>query len=180
MSDYREEIESRRGGLKQLLSKIPGFKGYIEQEDRRTADKILRETVANRYNELLDWLFAIQREYVDQGDLEIQDDLESVGVKLRTFIDRIRRASYGYSSFFDAMNIDQERLDELYEYDNALLDGVEQFKEILGALEEAEEEEVMQRRVKELDRLARKTVQWADRRKEVILGDSEIEEEENT
>lgn len=178
MSDYREEIESQRGGLKRLLSKIPGFKGYIEHEDRRTADKILRETVANRYNELLDWLFAIQREYVDQGDLEIQDELESVGVKLRTFIDRIRRASYGYSGFFDAMKIDQDRLDELYEYDNALLDGVERLKEVLEALEEAEEEEERVRRVKELDKLARKVVQWADRRKEVILGDSE--EGENT
>jgi len=177
MSDYREEIESQRGGLKQLMSKVPGFKGYIEHEDRRTADKMLREEIANRYNELLDWLFAIQRELVDEGKLEIQDDLESVGVKLRTFIDRIRRAEYGYSSFFSALKIDQDRLDALYEYDNALLDGVEKFKETLQALEDAVEEEEMMRRVKELDKLARKAVQRGDRRKEVIVGDSEEEAE---
>ncbi len=177
MSDYREEIESQRGGLKRLLSKVPGFRGYIEHEDRRTADKIMRETVADRYNELLDWLFAIQREFVDQGMLEIQDDLESVGVKLRTFIDRIRRATYGYSSFFSAIKIDPERLDELYEYDNALLDGVAKFEEILEGLESAEEEEEIYRRIKELDKLARKAVQWADRRKEVIVRDSDEEED---
>lgn len=173
MNDYRKEIESQRGGVKRLLSQVPGFKGYIEKEDRRSADKVLRETIANRYNELLDWLFAIQRECVDEGMLEIQDDLESVGVKLRTFIDRIRRASYGYAGFFSAMKVDQERLDELYEYDNALLDGVEEFKEVLQALEDAEGEEEMERRVKELDKLARKAIQRGDRRKEVIIGDSE-------
>lgn len=176
MNDYREEIDTQRSGLKQLLSKVPGFEGYIEQEDRRTADKVLRETIADRYNELLDWLFAIQREFVDEGRLEIQDDLESVGVKLRTFIDRIRRANYGYSSFFSALKIDTGRLDELYEYDNALLNGVEKFKEVLQALEDAEGEEAMKERVKELDKLARKAIRRADRRKEVILGDSEEEE----
>lgn len=178
MSDYREEIQSERGGLKRLLSKVPGFQGYIEHEDRRTADKMMRETVADRYNELLDWLFAIQREFVDEGKLEIQDDLESVGVKLRTFIDRMRRATYGYSSFFSAVKIDTDRLDELYEYDNALLDGVAQFEEILEGLESAEEEEEVYQRIKELDKLARKAVQWADRRKEVIVGDSEEEEDQ--
>ncbi len=177
MKDYREEIESQRGGLKRLLTQVPGFKGYIEKEDRRSADKVLRETIANRYNELLDWLFAIQRECVDEGMIEIQDDLESVGVKLRTFIDRIRRASYGYAGFFSAMKIDQERLDKLYEYDNALLDGVEEFKELLQALEDAEEEEEMERRVKEIDKLARKAIQRGDRRKEVIIGDSEEPED---
>jgi len=176
MSDFREEIKSDRGGLKRLLSEVPGFKGYIEEEDRRTADKLMREAVADRYNELLDWLFAIQREFVDQGKLEVQDDLESVGVKLRTFVDRIRKASYGYSGFFSAVKVDRDRLDELYEYDNALLDGVEKFEEILEGLENAEEDEELRRRIKELDKLARKAVQWADRRKNAIVGDAEEED----
>ena len=97
MTDFQGQIESERGKLKELLLKVPGFKGYIEMEDRRTADKLLREMVADRYQELLDKLTGIQNEFTDRGDLTYLDDLETIVVKLRTFIDRIRHAAYGSS-----------------------------------------------------------------------------------
>ena len=63
MTDYQEQIESERGKFKELLLKIPGFKGYIELEDRRTADQMLRDVVANRYQDQLDRLTGIQTEF---------------------------------------------------------------------------------------------------------------------
>lgn len=53
MTDYQSQIESQRGKIKELLLKVPGFKGYIELEDRRTADKLLREVVADSCQEQL-------------------------------------------------------------------------------------------------------------------------------
>ena len=50
------------------------------------------------------------------------DDLERAAIKLRTFIDRVRTASYGYSGFFDSIKINEEELARVYEYDSALLD----------------------------------------------------------
>ncbi|NIP42173.1 MAG: hypothetical protein GWN00_11955, partial [Aliifodinibius sp.] len=49
------------------------------------------------------------------------DDLEKAAIKLRTFIDKIRTASYGYSGFFDAVRVDEEDLARVYEYDLSLL-----------------------------------------------------------
>ena len=45
MTDFQGQIEEGRGKLKELLLKIPGFKGYIEMEDRRTADKMVRRPI---------------------------------------------------------------------------------------------------------------------------------------
>lgn len=170
MSDFREEIYSQRGGLKNLLSKVPGFKGYIEKEDRRTADKMLREAVANRYQEVRGRLSAIQSDFVDRGKLGFLDDLESVGTKLQTFIDRTRRASYGASGIFSAIKVDQAKLDQIYEYDNMLLAGADAFESALETLEFAEDDEEIQNTIRSLNDLARKSVQDLSGRKEVITG----------
>ncbi len=171
MSDFQGQIEEQRGKLKELLLKVPGFSGYIEMEDRRTADKLMRETIADRYQELVDYLSTIQASLVDEGSLELVDDLEQVVVRLRTFVDRIRHASYGYSSFFSAVKIDTETLDRLYDYDGSLLDGVDEFQRILESFEQAEDETAAGEILSSLKKLSREIVKKADQRAEVITNE---------
>lgn len=171
MSDYRDKIQSQRGPLKNLLSKVPGFKGYLEKEDRRTADKLLREEVADRYGKILTKVSAVQSSLTDQGSLEYLDDLESVVTKVQTFIDRIRNAAYGYSSFFAAVRVDEETLDKLYEYDQSLLTGANKMEEILLSLEAADNEPEVQSLIAELNRQARELINLADNRKNVITSE---------
>ena len=161
MADIQGQIESERGKLKDLLLKIPGFKGYIELEDRRTADKLLREIVADRYQELLDRLNYL-------------DDLESVVVKIRTFIDRIQHAAYGYSSFFSAIKIDAEKLDKLYDYDQALMDGIDLIAAGLDTLESTEDPDELMEVIKGLKRVSQEMVTKADQRKDEILVEGEL------
>ena len=52
MSDMYEEVSEDQDPIKKLASKIPGFSGYIERENRRAADKLLRESIADRYDEI--------------------------------------------------------------------------------------------------------------------------------
>jgi hypothetical protein len=168
MTDFQQQIESERGKLKELLLKVPGFKGYIELEDRRTADKLLREVVADRYQEQLDRLTAIQTDFVDRGDLDYVDDLEAVVVKVRTFIDRIRHAAYGYSGFFSAIRIDAEKLDKLYDYDQALLEGIDLIAAGLNTLESTEDPDELMEVIKGLKNVSQEMVAKADQRKEEI------------
>jgi methyl-accepting chemotaxis protein len=173
MTDFQGQIESERGKLKELLLKVPGFKGYIEMEDRRTADKLLREMVADRYQEVLDKLTGIQNEFTDRGDLGYLDDLETIVVKIRTFIDRIRHAAYGYSSFFSAIKIDAEKLDRLYDYDAALLAGTEEMAAIMDNLASAVEGDQIKGFITELKNLAGEMVKKVDQRKEEITSEDE-------
>ncbi|MBL8045363.1 MAG: hypothetical protein JNL09_02425, partial [Anaerolineales bacterium] len=60
MSDLFQKITDAKGMLEKLVDKIPGFHGYMEKEARREADKLLRDTIANRYGEQLDRVSMLQ------------------------------------------------------------------------------------------------------------------------
>ena len=52
MSDLFDKVTGQMDVFKKLASYIPGFNGYIERQNRRAADKLLRESVAARFEEL--------------------------------------------------------------------------------------------------------------------------------
>ena len=174
MNEYQSQIESQRGKIKELLLKVPGFKGYIELEDRRTADKLLRDVVADSCQEQLNRLTAVQTTIVDRGELAYIDDLETIVVKLRTFIDRIRHAAYGYSSFFSAIKIDAEKLDKIYNYDQALLINIEGIANTLEILEANEDSEELKSLIIDLKKQAQEIVTKADQRKDEITSEDEF------
>ncbi len=178
MTDFQGQVEEGRGKIKELLLKVPGFKGYIEMEDRRSADKMVRKVVADRFQEQLDRLTGIMTEFVDRGDLAYLDDLEGIVTKLRTFIDRIRNAVYGYSGFFDAIRIDAEKLDKLYAYDQALLDGVDGFNQLLENLASAVEEDQIKGLIASLKNAAQEMINKADQRKEEITREEPLPDDD--
>lgn len=174
MTDFQGQIEAGRGKLKNFLQKIPGFKGYIEMEDRRSADKMVREAVADRYQEELDRLTGVMSEFVDRGDLEYVDKLEGVATKIRTFIDKIRHAVYGYTGFFDAIRIDESKLERLYDYDQALLDGIDDIKESLEQLASEVDSDKIKSLIANLTNQAQEMVKRADRRMEEITREGDL------
>ena len=92
MGDIVGQIKDERGGFVKLLSKIPGFKGYMEKETRRDADKLVRDAIASRFSAQLDRLSEVQSDLIPSGGFEFLDDVEQAAVKLRTFIDRVKTA----------------------------------------------------------------------------------------
>jgi hypothetical protein len=121
MSDLFDRVTSQQDVLKKLLAKIPGFKGYIERVDRRSADKLLRETVADKFQSQWQRISGIQRDLVTAGQIEVLDEIEIASTRLRQFIDRVKTAAYGYSGFFDAVKINEDELEKVYQYDLALV-----------------------------------------------------------
>lgn len=126
MGDLLDQVTSGQDPFTKLLGKIPGFKGYIDRTSRRSADKILREQIADGYSVLRKRVSEIQQDMASSGELMYLDDLETAATKLQTFIDKISTASYGYSGFFDAIKIKSDELAKIYEFDLALLDGVDE------------------------------------------------------
>jgi hypothetical protein len=121
MSDIYDNVVSQQDVFKKILSKIPGFKGYFERADRRSADKLLREMIADRFQEQWTRLSQIQNEMVKAGNIDVLDDIESASIKIRTFVDRVRTAAYGYAGFFDAVKVNEKELEQIYQYDLKLL-----------------------------------------------------------
>ena len=130
MSDLKDQIASNVVGdmdvFKKIASKIPGFKGYIERQNRRDADKLVRTTLFNRFRELEDSVSALQRDCISAGDIDNVGKIEATAIKLRTFADRVRTARRGYSGLFSAVKVNEDDLTRLYDYDAAMLDLVDQ------------------------------------------------------
>lgn len=123
--DLLATVESSLGGFEKLMRKIPGYHGYKEKELRREADKLLRLELASQLDDQRKRLAELQGELISQAKIEFVDDLERAVMKLQLLIDRVKTASYGYAGLFDAVKVKEEQLDALYEFDNKMLDFVD-------------------------------------------------------
>jgi hypothetical protein len=168
MSDLFETVKGGQDIFKKLLSYIPGFSGYIERSHRRAADKLLREQVALKYSELAARTSRLQKDIVDAGQLDFLDEIDSVGLKLRTFADRIKNASYGYSGFFDAVKINEKELEKVYTFDTAFFLLADQIASGLDNVEAAVAGEGLKAAIRAVNDLARQAGETFDRRYETI------------
>jgi hypothetical protein len=137
LKDLTEKIQSSQSKFEELTSRIPGYAGYKRKEQRREADKLLRLHVARQYEEQLQRLNEAEEMLISEGGLKIVLTLERAVMKLQLLIDRIKTASYGYAGLMDAIKVDEEALDKLYAFDQAMLEGVEQISGLLDQLLEA-------------------------------------------
>ena len=170
MSDIFERVSEERDFIKKLLAKVPGFKGYIERSDRRASDKILRENVANEFEKLYQRVSGLQRDLINQGEIGLIDDLEAAVIKLRQFIDRVRTASYGYAGIFDAIKINQEELEQVYQYDYAMLLLADDVQSAVDNVETSIGTEGLEASIRHLISVSQQCVDVFNKRSEVLKG----------
>ncbi|HAF48455.1 MAG TPA: hypothetical protein DCL08_04330 [Anaerolineaceae bacterium] len=170
MSDILEKVTGDQDFFKKILVKIPGFKGYIERGDRRLSDKILREKIADEFEVHYQRVSSLQRDLISQGELQYIDDLEASALKLRQFIDRVKTASYGYAGIFDAIKIKQDELDQVYQYDYALLALSDQVASAVDNVETSIGTEGLDAALRHLRTVSQQCVDAFNKRSEVMQG----------
>jgi hypothetical protein len=171
MSDFFEKVTSQQDPLKQLLSYIPGFKGYVERQNRRDADKLIRDTVARRFEEQLKRVSSLQSDLVSNGKIEYVDDMEKAAIKLRTFIDKISTAPRGYSGMFDAVKINEAELLAIYQFDLAFFELSTQIASAVDNVEATLNDETgLPAAIRNLTSLGRMAVETFNRRSEAVTG----------
>lgn len=137
MSDLYDRIVSQRGQLYNLLQRIPGYKGYKEMHDRRTADMILRDHVAGELKKRLDRFASIEKSMVEDGALTLMSKTRDAKAKLQLYHDRVKAAAPGYSGFYAAIEIGEAELEKLYSFDEAQVRYLDGFDDALEKLEQA-------------------------------------------
>lgn len=123
--DVLGKVEEGRNIIEKLGSIIPGWNGYQKRQERRKADQLLRQVLADKLAEQRRRLDTAQKELMEHNRYDMVDNVGSAVTQLQTFIDRVRFASYGYSGLFDAVKINQEELDRIYGFDMALFQYVD-------------------------------------------------------
>jgi hypothetical protein len=172
MSDIKDQVYQHVTGsmdiFKKISSKIPGFKGYAERQNRRDSDKLIRDTIYRRFRELEGRITDLQVEFVNQHEIKYTDDLEKAALRLRTFADRVRTAPRGYSSLFEAVKINEKELEKLYEYDATLLDKSEEIGQAIDNVQASVGTDGLPAAIRNLQTLSKECVNAYDRRQEVV------------
>jgi hypothetical protein len=170
MSDLFDRVTDNQNFFQKLLAKIPGFKGYFEKSNRRAADKLLRTTVANRFEEQWQRISSVQRDLISQGGIAYISSLESAAIKLRQFIDRVRTASYGYAGFFSAVKVNEDELAAVYQYDLALLESADEVSRAIDNVEASIGTDGLKAAIRHLTTIAQQCVEAFNKRSEVMIG----------
>ena len=119
----RDALRAQRGSLERLIERVPGFRGYLGREQRREADKLLRDHGAAR----------LERVVRDLNGAIAKASLEEIGEhqELVTQVEKLRAelrfADRGYSGFFDDVKLDgHAALDAVYAQDERIVLQVEE------------------------------------------------------
>ena len=115
----------KRGKIETILRQIPGFRGYLEKEDRRQSDELQRRWLADRLQRSKRSMDQLARSLADAGQIDVLPQIDRVRGRLERLIGRIRGAMQGYSGFFDLVQVDEALLDRIYAYDVTLLEQVD-------------------------------------------------------
>jgi hypothetical protein len=134
VSGIDDRIEESKNWFEKLAEHIPGYKGYKEKELRREADKTQRLFIAERLDSVQAKLDSIKLDLVNRGDLAKLGAIDLAGRKLRTVADKIRYADYGFAGLFDTDKVDEPILDQLYQFDNALVTVVNEIETLANTM----------------------------------------------
>ncbi|HQE92369.1 MAG TPA: hypothetical protein PLH19_01965 [Anaerolineae bacterium] len=163
-----ENIKGEMSGFEQLVAKIPGYKGYKEKEQRREADKLLRDHIVSRMRTVKTQLDGLQQDLIEAGKFDLLDETGSAATQVQTFIDRVRTAAYGYGGLFDAVKIKEEDLDRVYEFDTALVGYADRIENAISNARTGMEGEEIRSLILMVRDLAREANTTFDERQDVL------------
>lgn len=171
MDDLYKKIVEQRSGMAWLAGKLPGFRGYMENTTRRTADRMLRDHITDQFNQLLQELINIETKLVRAGGLSHMATTKSIKTKFQTLIDRIATDAPGYSGFLAANKITPDDLESIYAFDEAMIRYTEQISDGLAELNTAVvNKEGIDAALDNLDTIMLEANQAYDLRDDVIRG----------
>lgn len=135
MTENPEQELQRRAQA--LLDQIPGYRGYRLKEQRRDADRRVREAVAQAYETELARIERIGRDLAKARRIGDVAPIEAVSQRVRLLINRVRAETPGYGGLFSDNPIDGVALDQLRLFDESLMQGVVDLRAEVDALERA-------------------------------------------
>ncbi|MGA3404331.1 MAG: hypothetical protein ABSD49_01210 [Candidatus Bathyarchaeia archaeon] len=130
-----ERVQESERLLERLMIGIPGFRGYQVREQRREADRIVRNHVYGELERSRDSLMRCFQMLSDSKVAEVMDLMNRLIAKLDRVAEKVNRAAYGYAGFFDSVRIDAPQLDQMLIYDAQMMDMAKKLAESISTFE---------------------------------------------
>lgn len=127
--DIRQQVEANQGMLKKLQLIIPGLRGYRTKEDIRVSDEMLRNQAADRLDRGKANLEQVRKQVAAASDLNNLTSIGSLISQLQALSGEVRHSAQGYAGWVAPIQIDENKLNKLYDYDYSFITSVFQFEE---------------------------------------------------
>jgi len=138
MSDLQDKlgkIKSKESFLEKIKRFIPGYDGYVNRDNSRELDTILRNKLASLLEQNKTKIKNTVSNLSKGGKLFESADIDKIDKKNENVIAKFHSAARGYSGAFDVAKIKEEKLNMLYEFDSSLLTDVESINSSFTELE---------------------------------------------
>ncbi len=130
-----QEVKSGESFLEKIARFIPGYDGYVNRDNSRELDTKLRITVASSLDQNKAKVKNVVLNLSKQGKLFETDGIDRIQKKLENVIAKFRSAERGYSGAFDVVKIKEDKLNQIYQFDAALLEKVNEISTAFTELE---------------------------------------------
>ena len=131
---HQSENRSELDLLDSLIRWMPGFGGYVHQEDRRRADTLQREWLADRLQRGKRGLERYARMLTDATQLDALPQIDRLRGQTDQLCGRMRGAMRGGGRFFNASCLDAVLVERIYEHDLALTERAAQAADAMESL----------------------------------------------
>ena len=122
--DIRQQVDANRGMAKKLELLIPGLRGYRTKEDLRASDSLLRNQVADKLDHVKDNLQQLRKQVASNNDLTNLTNVGSLIAQVQTLSGEVRHAAQGYAGWVAPIQMNDDKLNKLYEYDYSFVSAV--------------------------------------------------------
>jgi hypothetical protein len=120
-----QQVKSNESFLERIKRIIPGYDGYVNRDNSRELDTLLRNKLAveldANHMKLKNTILNLSQ----RGKLFESDGIDKLDKRLQTAVNKFRSAARGYSGAFDVVKVKDDKLNQIYQFDASLLDGVE-------------------------------------------------------
>ena len=106
----------RAGRIGSFLDGLPGYTGYRRKEDRRDADRIVRDKIASELESRAVRIDRVASGYAARRELDAVTPLNALTQELRYLATRVQTASYGYGGLFGNRDINEAGLAQVREF----------------------------------------------------------------
>ncbi|MBS1514891.1 MAG: hypothetical protein JSS63_07655 [Bacteroidetes bacterium] len=138
MSDLQTQlntVKANESWLEKIKRYIPGYDGYVNRDNARELDTIVRNQLASRLEQNKARIKNTVSNLSKNKRLFETQDIDKIEKKNENCIAQFKSAARGYSGAFDVVKVKEDKLNRLYEFDNSLLSDVEGINSLFVTLE---------------------------------------------
>ena len=134
MADIRQRVDEDRGVLKKIQNFVPGFRGYRRREDLRDADRMLRAQIAGHLGSVRQGLEDSRSLIIGGWNSKELELLGGVISQLKKVEGQVAHAETGYSGFVADIEVKEDQIFRLYDFDASMIDMIGEMRASLDAI----------------------------------------------